>query len=316
MTPPRTVLYAALLTVVIAARGGAQTTPTLRQVLAEHARGEPARELAGLDAPITSFAVHDSSDALVIAYYVRTSDQNALGESLYVARLDKRSRRWDHAAIPTARSSKSTGDAPLILGSVLGIHRTRTRIYLDTHVNPSAGIVVVLDDKLRPVATLYGWVLRTLPNDVAIYHRSEIHFAPLHPAEVWLYDPSSGRNTVIYPRTPYDRIRRDYASHVKDVYAGLGEAWFRSHNYPMDPELFDSAVGDTVVTSPNGDRAAFVVTFGDRDASVMKLPVVDVAVACRDLRSRVPRCAETEMSALRSAHPDWPVARILTSLVR
>jgi hypothetical protein len=72
-------------------------------------------------------------------------------------------------------------------------------LFTDTHINPSAGTLVVLARDRSKVAELPGWFLAAMGNDVVIYHRNQVHFAPTHALEIWTYDPVTRRDARLYP---------------------------------------------------------------------------------------------------------------------
>lgn len=293
----------------------AQQSPTLRDVLTANHIPVSAQTPGGLDRRITSFAVHDSSDAFTIAYYAIVPGSAVLDDTMHVAVLTKPTSTWAHAAIARDRPRIGADNAPGYLGAVLGIRRTTRHVYVDTHMNPSAGVVLVLTPDLRPVTTLFGWTLHVLQNDVVLYHRSEVHFAPTHSAELWMYDGHTGRDAVVYPRKPFDAVRRRYIETVRGVYTRLGAAWFQANNHHMNPERFESALLDSVTVSGGGETLAFTMLFGDRETGGANTPALELAVVCRNIRSRSPQCRESELSALRRAHPGWSNNQILRSLL-
>ncbi|HUQ83449.1 MAG TPA: hypothetical protein VM076_20005 [Gemmatimonadaceae bacterium] len=75
-------------------------------------------------------------------------------------------------------------------------------VYVDHHVNPSAGRLVVVTSRRKAVTELPGWLLGIVGDDIAVYHRNQVHFAATRPAEVWTYDPTTGRDARLYPDKP------------------------------------------------------------------------------------------------------------------
>jgi hypothetical protein len=71
--------------------------------------------------------------------------------------------------------------------------------YVDHHINPSAGRLVVLTRNLKPVAELEGWSLGVLANDVVLYQRNQVHFnAPAYPVEIRTFDPGTRRDVRLW----------------------------------------------------------------------------------------------------------------------
>ena len=198
--------------------------------------------------------------------------------------------------------------------SVIAVHRTPRHILVDTHINPSAGTIVVLSRDWKPVTTLPGWVLRVLPGGTILYHRNNVHFAPTHWAELWTWDPETSRDTRLYPNPPWDSIRRAYVDTVKAIYRRAGPAWFKANNHHMDAERFDTRLGDTVVVSPSGGALAFAIAFGGGEGSPAATPSLDVAVACRDVGTKRQRCVERPLAALSRKYAGRSVLEILDTL--
>jgi hypothetical protein len=188
-------------------------------------------------------------------------------------------------------------------------------VYLDTHSSPSAGIILVLTRELRPVTALWGWSLRLLPNDVLVYHRSMVHFAPTHSAELWTYDPRSNRDALLYPQKPFSDVRTRYIARVKAEFDRLGEDWFRVNNHHMDAEQFDSRREDSLVVSADGRSLATMFLFGDRDPAPGRTTPLEVVVHCTSLHSPRPVCTEEELSAVRLRYPGATTVQLLSRLV-
>src|SRR5690349_21108888 len=102
-------------------------------------------------------------------------------------------------------------------------------VHRSEHINPSAETLKILTPDMKVIAELDGWELTTLPNDVVIYHRSQVHFAPTHSLEIAVYDPNRRRDRLIYPPMPVQPVRREFIDRVAQVYKQRGQAWFREH---------------------------------------------------------------------------------------
>lgn len=179
------------------------------------------------------------------------------------------------------------------VGSVVAVTHTKRYVLVDTHVNPSAGVLYVLSDRGdRVVAELPGWVLRVLPNGVVVYYRNEVHFAPTHSAEVWTWDPVTHRDARLYPNEPYDSVRRAYVDSVRSIYARVDEGWFRAANHHKDPTRFDSSVGDTIMVADSGKTVVFAMRFGGGEGTPAETPRLDVMVTCRGVGTKRQRCTE------------------------
>lgn len=176
--------------------------------------------------------------------------------------------------------------------SIVAVSHSRRNVFVDTHINPSAGEIVVLTPSLVRVTTLPGWVVRVLPTDVLVYEKNQVHFAPTHSAELWTWDPVTRRDTRLYPRPPYDSVRRAYIDTVRAIYDRVGADWFRAHNHHMDPKQFDSQLGDTVVVGASGRSIAFTMQFGGGEGTPAATPPLQVLVVCSGVGTTRSRCRE------------------------
>jgi len=220
---------------------------TLRQaVLAGNAPIE-GLDPAELDRPITSYAVRDDPGLFVIAYY---SDN---GGPIRVRLFDKASRRW--------RSRDLRHDT----GSITGIHISQNYILLDTHVNPSAGHLLVLTKSLELREALSGWFLAIFEDETVVFHNSLVHFAPTHSAEVSVYDPRTRRQRKIYPLRPYQAVRRAHIERLRAAWKQRGEEWFARNNHHMDPERFTNYLRGAVALDNPTRSLAFVAAYDGAD---------------------------------------------------
>ena len=179
---------AVLLSLVSA---GPQPRITLATELQKHDVA-PTGRLDDLDREITSYAVASDADWFAIAYYWHTGS-DLLPPELRVRTLDRRTDTWRSAVFDT---DKVKG------GSALRIARRPGFVYLDLHLNPSAGRLVVLSEDLKVQRLLSGWSSLLLADGRVFYENSMIHFAPNHPGSVSLYDPRSDGDIRVYPATP------------------------------------------------------------------------------------------------------------------
>lgn len=270
--------------------------------------GGPSR----LNRQITGQDLQDD-EVFVIAYDEVAADPSApLPDRIHVSVRERATGTWRHAEVPR---ELSLGGSSRRAGSISRIHRAADYFYLDTHVNPSAGTLVVLSRTLEPVAALNGWFATPLRDGTVVYHRSMVHFAPTHPEELWVYDARSREDVRLYPNAPYGAVRQAYIDDVRRIYARVGDDWFRINNHHGDPERFDSSIGREYATDANGNSIAFVATFGaDGGDSPAATPKLEVLVACLDVAAR--RCSEESLSAARARRPGWSDRQLLEEVVR
>ena len=138
-------------------------------------------KLENLDKNITSGAELDDETQFLIAYYI-DDGTSALNPPLYLERFDRKLGSWRSATLGEAEARSENLRVPC-LGSILSVTAIGSRFFLDAHINPSAGCRLVLSRDLKLEAGLYGWVVGRLGTEIVIYHRSRIHFAPVHQAE-------------------------------------------------------------------------------------------------------------------------------------
>src|SRR5262249_39166839 len=179
----------------------------------------------------TSYAVLPSDpNAYLIAYYWNLPS-GMLEDPLRVLSVNRKNSEWKSAQLMLG--SDQIGHSECV-GSVLGVHAMPSAFLLDTHINPSAGCLVILDRNLSFRNALYGWYLAALDDTHSVFQRSEVHFAAVHPAELALYDLKTNREISLFPRKPSQRIRSEYTATLRDFYRNHQE-WCNKNNDPCDP---------------------------------------------------------------------------------
>jgi hypothetical protein len=138
-------------------------------------------------------------------------------------------------------------------------------LLLDTRLGPSGGCVLILPRDLKLRASLCGWLLGQLGSDLWIYHRSEVHFAPVHPAEIAVYNLSNKHDVTIFPLKGATAIRQARIAQRRDFYE-THEKWCQENNDPCDPEQFDSGLESGLVTDDREKSIAFVISYGQIQA--------------------------------------------------
>jgi hypothetical protein len=157
-------------------------------------------------------------------------------------------------------------------------------VHRSEHINPSAETLTILSADMKVVAELQGWELATLPNEIVVYHRNQVHFAPTHSLEIAVFDPVRQRDALIYPPMPYQPVRQQFIDKVAQAYKERGEQWFREHNHHMDPARFDSMLIGDVMVDTRSNTLSFTVRFGDPESALDPLPFTqNVRVTCKPL---------------------------------
>ena len=308
------IMFAMLAAGVVMCMAQPAACQALRAVLAEEGVVAPIGA-NDLDHAITSFAVLNDPEVFGIAYYWQSPGDPALADSVRIHILEKSTGTWVYRAVPRTEGEDSSSGGAQELGSITQLSRVSDYLYVDSHLNPSAGTVLILTRAtLEPVGRLPGWTQLLLPSGFVVYERGGPHFAPTYSAELWGFDPRSGRRHLIYPRPPYDSLRTAYIQEVTRIYGELGEDWFREHNHPMDPERFDSRV--LAVASDSVDELAVAMRFGTSSQTPAATPVMEVIVLCAEVQAAEPRCTEVSRSVTEQEHPGMSGKALLEAVLR
>lgn len=237
-----------------------QASPqTLRDILSAKSLPVAGAKLVNLEKKIAGGAELDDSNQFAIAYYL-DDGTGLLNPPLFVDRYDKKNKQWQSAALPGATQEKSANVDDVCYGSIEKFNSSDGRLFLDTHINPSAGCLLVLSPDLKLEASLDGWLLGQLRSDLLIYQRSEVHFAPVHPAEVAIYDLRSKRDETIFPPKTPTAIRQARTAQLREFYKTHAD-WCQKNNDPCDPEAFDSDVQTPLAKSEANSALAFLVSY-------------------------------------------------------
>lgn len=258
-------LVAALLTaaagmMLLAARRaqGPGEGKTLREVLAAEKVPLDADALHNLDAKISSGAELNDSAQFVIAYYLLDAT-GQLNPPIFVDVYDRGAAKWKSAEI-RAGAAKEGGADDNCFGSILAVESLSDFYALETHINPSAGCEVILSRDLKVKTSLYGWIVGHFGDGGMVYHRSQVHFATVHPAEIEVYDPATGKDFNVFPRAPFQGQRLQLTEKLREFYK-THQDYCQKADDPCDPELFDSSLADKVVTDDREHALAFVVSY-------------------------------------------------------
>lgn len=245
---------------------------TVAEILAEHHLDATGRLPADLlDKHMNGHIADEDEQEFVMAFLedpaISTPESYA-----HVVRFDRKTGIWYHANVSAALSP---GNA------IMRLKRAGGFIYVDSHINPSAGMLLVLSPDLKGVQSLFGYSELIFPNGVVVYAHSQTHFAPTHQLGMSVFDPRSGASRQIYPPRPTQPVRSRFIEQVREEYQKRGEAWFREHNHHMDPDRFDSDIRSEVSFDPSTNQISFEVGFGDPQNANDPLPFSEnVMVTC------------------------------------
>jgi hypothetical protein len=231
---------------------------TLRQVLAAESLPLDAETLHNLDKTITSGAELNDAAQFAIAYYLSDST-GLLKPPIFVDLYDRNTRRWKSGTIEAA-VAKWEGTDVDCFGSVLGITAIADSFALETHINPSAGCEILVSRDLKLKTSLYGWTVGHFADGGVVYHRSQIHFATVHPAEIAIFDPPTGKDFTLFPHKPFQEVRLQEIDGLREFYKSHAD-YCQKADDPCDPEYFDSSIKGKVVTDDREHAMAFIVSY-------------------------------------------------------
>jgi hypothetical protein len=231
---------------------------TLRDAMAQRQIPLAEVNLANLDQKITSGAELDDASQFVIAYYLDDSSA-LLKPPLYIHRFDRKSATWQSGVLGEAAAGESQIASPCF-GAVLDIIPLDDQLILETHINPSAGCILIVSKDLKLLSELNGWVLGHFDDATIFYHRSQVHFATVHPAEIAAYNEKSKREFTLFPPKPDSPVRARLAAELREFFRTHRD-YCRKANDPCDPETFDSEVKEKVALDEREHAAAFAVSY-------------------------------------------------------
>jgi len=261
-----------------------------------------------LSQQITSYAVSDG-DPYLLAYY-GDDGSGLLKPPLYVIRYSRTSGSVGRTEIRDIDRLSNSSRRIDCLGSALRIREVYGRTYIETHLTPSAGCVVVLSPGLSFKTALPGLLLGFLGANCAILSRNEVHFMSVHPLHIDAFDLIQNRSVKVFPPEG-DFFREQYSRLIQPR---ISEEWCRENSAQCDPSNFDTELNGEL--SPNEAARAFgfearfdAAGFGE-DAGI-QVPPRNVAYIFRE-RAGKWQYREYEPSQLRRL---FGVANI-TELVR
>jgi len=238
---------------IFVSAAGAQT---LRDALAGKQVVLEGASLPNLDNKITSGAELDDANQFVIAYYL-DDGSGQLNPPLFVERFDRKSKTWQSGAL----GKVGTAEAPsLCFGSVLDISSLPDQLILETHISPSAGCALIVSRELKLEATLDGWVLGHFEDGTIAYHRSQVHFATVHPSRIAVYSEHNRKDFTIFPPQTESPVRARLTAALRDFFQTHQDYCVKA-NDPCDPAEFDSALAGKIALDEREHAIAFVISY-------------------------------------------------------
>ena len=209
--------------------------------------------LLDLRAPITSYAVLNSSMEFVIAYYERVEGSDALKPPLHLARFARGPKHWFQNDL--FNNGQSGMFQTPCMGPAVSVHRVGLSIFVGTHISPHFECIQVLDSELKLKDTLYGRFVTTVGGRL-VYEHNTAELAPTHPLVLSLYYPAKGLDVPVYP-LPADREREEFIDQLSHLVAFER---CEGSNCSVLPDQFESTVTQ-VVSDPKTASFAFIAEF-------------------------------------------------------
>ena len=214
---------------------------------------------AELQQEIISYAVA-TGNPFLLAYY-DYSGTSALSGPLHLIRYDRSHPLLTRTAVSKLDAAFSDFPSEIrndCLGSVLKISEKYGRIYVDTHINPSAGCVLVFSLHLSLKAALSGALTAALDPTYAILEMNEVHFTSVSPLRLKVVDFERRSTNQIYPPDP-DPFRNEYAQRIRAHMPS--KAWCAQTNSQCDPLNFDCELDRPVAVNAASKSFAFIAHF-------------------------------------------------------
>lgn len=196
-----------------------------------------------LKAKLTSYGIPLESPFL-LAYYV-DNGSGFLEPPLRVIRYDRATGNLRRVDLPDIQASFWPGQPPPMhcLGSILALEFYRGFVYINTHINPSAGCVIILSESLKFKAAESGWTLGFIGAEYAIIKRSEVHFMSVFPLHIGVFDLKRNKATEVYP-FPNDPQRRLFS---RLIGPHISPKWCAQVAAQCDPQNFNVFASKVIV---------------------------------------------------------------------
>lgn len=232
----------------------------------------PASDLGG---KITSSAV-STDDPFLLVYY----DDDGSG----LLQPPLRVIRYERATGNLRRADLRNGIPENCLGSAVDIIERSGMLYIGTHINPSAGCLIVLSPKLAFKTALSGWLLEFI-GPYAIWRRSEVHFMSVHPMHIAVFDTGRNQSTDLFPYKD-DSQRQEFSRLIEPL---ISDKWCMNHNAQCDADNFDADLQGDVIVNEQAGLFGFLARFdaaGFGDRSEERVPPRTVAYLFRERGGR------------------------------
>ncbi len=236
---------------------------TLKELLLEEHIPSGSFSSGELGQTVGGTIVLGGKDVLEVAYDVLGA--NSAIVSAHVVKYDRQSGVLQRAKL-------QMGKFDACLGAFTGILKVGEFTLVSTHISPSAGCIIVLDDQLAQRTTLYGFGPMPVAPDQILLIEDMIHFSPVQAERLQLADLKRGTTTELYPPegdAMRAKLARENAAHMPTRQTCM------KMNDPCNPHLFDEDI--LGITTGTGGRFAIIVNQSASHATVQGEPPATVA---------------------------------------
>jgi hypothetical protein len=100
-------------------------------------------------------------------------------------------------------------------------------------------------------------VLGFLEPDYVILERSEIHFMPVHPLRIYVFDVDRNRSVDVFP--PKKDVFREQYSRM--IWPHISRDWCRVNNAECDPGNFDTGIKEPLTVNQSASVFGFEAAY-------------------------------------------------------
>ncbi|MBN1627371.1 MAG: hypothetical protein JW944_12690 [Deltaproteobacteria bacterium] len=174
------------------------------------------------------YKILENDRAFLLAYYYPFKETPS---RLYLLKFDKNSQDWSCRTVDDSLIAATT--------SFQGIKTINNFYLICLHINPSAGLTIIVPHDMKTYHILKGYIDAVYDDDLMIYSPNQRHFASTHPCEIGIYNPFTQEAKIILPRTPDPPLWSAYIDKMREVYELLtADNWCARNNHNCEPELF------------------------------------------------------------------------------
>jgi hypothetical protein len=231
----------------------AQFAETLRDVLLRNHIPTTNLTKKELDSKVSSGAEQQFDGSVVLAY--PSEKDGGMLPPLHVIRFDRANHRVLHREL----SSEQIGGNDECFGSVLEISEFAGRLFVVTHINPSASCTLMLDAaRLTWQKSYLGWPVAHLGQTAIVLEEDQVQFAPVHPLRLRIIGVATKTDLEIFP-PGNDPLRKEFSAALKEPLPD--RKWCEENNNPCDPANFEQELRYGPGTNAAGTRFGFVVSY-------------------------------------------------------